>query len=118
MGLPCHDGEVEGVVVEDDAVLASFFPFCFLHFPSLVSANTPSLKANPQLCISFGDAVLVLGIRGCARYAQAHIPKRRSYHRVPRVPQGWLLRHEELVGLLGSAVDFFQEIYHRLHRLT
>ena len=21
MGLPCHDGEVEGVVVEDDAVL-------------------------------------------------------------------------------------------------
>ena len=70
MGLPCHDGEVEGVVVED-------------------------------------DAVLVLGIRGCARYAQAHVPKRRSYHRVPRVPQGWLLRHEELVGLLGSAVDFF-----------
>ena len=50
MGLPCHDGEVEGVVVEDDAVLASFFPFCFLHFPSLVSANTPSLKANP-LCL-------------------------------------------------------------------
>ena len=24
----------------------------FLHFPSLVSANTPSLKANPQLCTS------------------------------------------------------------------
>ena len=45
MGLPCHDGEVEGVVMED-------------------------------------DAVLVLGIRGCARYAQAHVPKRRSYHRV------------------------------------
>ena len=58
------------------------------------------------------DAVLVLGIRGRARYAQAHVPKRGSYHRVPRVPQGWLLRHEELVGLLGSAVDFFQESYH------
>ena len=41
MGLPCHDGEVEGVVVED-------------------------------------DAVLVLGIRGCARYAQAHAPKTRK----------------------------------------
>ena len=24
-----------------------------VHFPSLVSANTPSLKANPQLCISY-----------------------------------------------------------------
>ena len=35
MGLPSHDGEVEGVVMED-------------------------------------DAVLVLGIRGRARYAQAH----------------------------------------------
>ena len=76
MGLPCHVGEVEGVVVED-------------------------------------DAAPVLGIRGCARYAQAHVPKRGSYHRVPRVPQGWLLRHEELVGLLGSAVDFPQESYHR-----
>ena len=53
MGLPCHDGEVEGVVMED-------------------------------------DAVLVLVIRGRARYAQAHVPKRRSYHRVPRLPQGWL----------------------------
>ena len=31
------------------------------------------------------DAVLVLGIRGRARYAQAHVPKRRSYHRVPRI---------------------------------
>ena len=76
MGLPCHDGEVEDVVVDD-------------------------------------DAVLVLGIRGSARYAQAHVPKRRSYHRVLRVPQGWLLRHEELVSLLGSAVDFLQESYHR-----
>jgi hypothetical protein len=34
------------------------------------------------------DAVLVLGIRGCARYAQAHVPERGSYHRVPRVPLG------------------------------
>ena len=71
MGLPFHDEEVEGVVVEDDAKIY---------------------------------AVLVLGVRGRARYAQAHVPKRRSRHRVPRVPQGWLLRHEELVGLLGSAV--------------
>ncbi len=75
MGLPCHDGEVEGVVVED-------------------------------------DAVLVLGIRGRACYAQAHVPTRRSHHRVPRLLQGWLSRHAELVGLLGSAVDFFQESYH------
>ena len=45
MGLPCHDGEVEGVVVVEN------------------------------------DAVLVLGIHGCARYAQAHVPKRGSYHR-------------------------------------
>ncbi len=76
MRLLRHDGEVEGVVVED-------------------------------------DAVLVLGIRGRARYAQAHVPKRRSHHRVSRVLQGWLSRHEELVGLVGSAIDFFQESYHR-----
>ena len=75
-GLLRHDGKVEGVVVE-------------------------------------GDAVLVLGIHGRARYAQAYVPKRRSHHRVPRVLQGWLSRHEELVGLLGSAVDFLQESYHR-----
>ena len=31
------------------------------------------------------DAVLVLSVRGRARYAQAHVPKRRSHHRVPRV---------------------------------
>ena len=37
MGLPRHDGEVESVVMED-------------------------------------DAVLVLGVRGRARYAQAHVP--------------------------------------------
>jgi len=30
----------------------SSFSLLFLHFLSLVSANTPSLKANPQLCIS------------------------------------------------------------------
>ena len=55
------------------------------------------------------DAVLVLGVRSRARYAQAHVPKRRRRHRVPRVLQCWLLRHEELVGFLGSAVDFFEE---------
>ena len=26
---------------------------------------------------------------------------------------GWLLRHEELVGFLGSAVDFLEEGHHR-----
>ena len=45
MGLLRHDEEVEGVVVED-------------------------------------DAILLLGVRGRARYAQAHVPKRRGYHRV------------------------------------
>jgi len=61
-------------------------------------------------------AVLVLGVRGRARYAQAHVPKRRRHHRVPRVLQCWLLRHEELLelfGFLGSAVDFFEEGHHR-----
>jgi len=45
-------------------------------------------------------------------YAQAHVPKRRSHYRetVPRVFQCWLPRHEELVGFLGSAVDFFEEV--------
>ena len=43
MGLLRHDREVEGVVVED-------------------------------------DAVLVQSIRGRARYAQSHVPKRRSHH--------------------------------------
>ena len=38
VGLPHHDGEVEGVVLED-------------------------------------DAVLVVGVRGRARYAQAHVPE-------------------------------------------
>jgi len=51
------------------------------------------------------DAVLVLVVRGRA-YAQAHVPKRRSHHRVLRMLQGWLLRHEELVGVLGLAVVF------------
>jgi len=39
------------------------------------------------------DAVLVLGVRGRAGYAQAHVPKRRGHHRVPRVLQCCLLRH-------------------------
>ena len=59
------------------------------------------------------DAVLVLSVRGRARYAQAHVPKQRSHHRVPRVLQCWLLRHEELVGRLGSTVDFFEKSHHR-----
>ncbi len=74
MRLLRPDGEVEGVVVED-------------------------------------DAVLVLGIRGRARYAQAHVPKRRSYHSCSMSASGlaaWLLRHEELVDLLGSAVDILE----------
>ena len=71
MGLLPHDGDVESVVMEDDAV-------------------------------------------GRARYAQAHVPKRRSHHRVLRVLQGWLLRHEELDGIpLGSTVDFLKESHHR-----
>ena len=57
----------------------------------------------------------MLGIRGRARYAQAHVPKRRRHHRVPRVLQCWLLRHEELAGFLGSAVDFFEEGQHYFH---
>ena len=76
MRLLRHDREVEGVVVED-------------------------------------DAVLVLSVRGRARYAQAHVPKQRSHHRVPRVLQCWLLRHEELVGRLGSTVDLFEKSHHR-----
>ena len=56
MGLPCHDGEVEGVIVDD-------------------------------------YAVLVLGIRGRARYAQAHVPKRRSHHLVRRVLQDCDMRN-------------------------
>ena len=47
MGLPCHDGEVEGVVMDY-------------------------------------DAVLVLGIRGSARYAQAHVPNEATMQ--PLVP--------------------------------
>jgi len=46
MELLLHDGEVDGVVVDD-------------------------------------DTALVLFIRGSARYAQAHVPNRRSHHRVP-----------------------------------
>ena len=76
MWLLRHDGEVESVVMED-------------------------------------DAVLVLGVRGRARYAQTHVPKRLGHHRVPRLLQCWLLRHEELVGFLGSAVDVFEEGQHR-----
>ena len=56
------------------------------------------------------NAVLILGIRG---YAQMHVPKGLSHHRVPRVSQGWLLRHEELFDFLGSAVDSFGKGHHR-----
>ena len=59
-----HDGEVESIVMED-------------------------------------DAVLVLGVRGRARYAQVHVPKRQGHNRVPRALQCWLLRHEELFGFQG-----------------
>ena len=76
VGLLRHDGEVEGVVVKDDAVL--------------------------ELCV-----------RGRARYAQAHIPKQRSHQGVPIVLQRRLLRHEELVGVLRSAVRMFEEGHHR-----
>ncbi len=72
VGLLRHDGEVEGVVVKDDAVLE----FC---------------------------------VRGRARYAQAHVPKRRRQQGVPSVLQRRLLRHEELVGVLRSAVGMFEE---------
>ena len=71
MGLLRHDGKVESVVVED-------------------------------------DAVLILGVRGRARYAQAHILTRCRHNRVPRVSQGSMLRHEDLY-ILGSAVDSFEE---------
>ena len=75
-GLLRHDGEVEGVVMKDDAVL--------------------------ELCV-----------RGRAHYAQAHIPKRRSHQGAPSVLQHRLLRHEELVGVLRSAVGMFEEGHHR-----
>ena len=76
VGLPRHDWEVEGVVLED-------------------------------------DEVLVVGICGRARYAQAHVPERRCHRRVPCMFQGWLLRHEELVSFLSSTVNFFEEGHHR-----
>jgi len=53
------------------------------------------------------DAVLALGVRGRARYSQAHTPKRRRHHRVPRVSQGCLLRHDELFDFLYHARIFF-----------
>ena len=71
VGLLRHDGDVEGVVVKDDAVL--------------------------EPCV-----------RGRVRYAQAHIPKRRSHQGVPSVLQRRLLRHEELVGVLRSAVGLIE----------
>ncbi len=71
-----HDGEVERIVVKDDAVL--------------------------ELCI-----------RGRASYSQAYIPKRRSHQGVPGLLQRRLLRHEELVGVLRSAVGMFKEGHHR-----
>ena len=41
------------------------------------------------------DAVLVVGVRGRARHAQAHIPKRRSHQGISSVLQRRLLRHED-----------------------
>ena len=71
-----HDGEVEGVIVKNDAVL--------------------------ELCIC-----------GRARYAQAHVPVRRGDHGVPGVLQRRLLRHEEFVSVLRSAVGLFEESHNR-----
>ena len=75
VGLLHYDGEVEGFVVKNDAVV--------------------------ELCI-----------RDSACYAQAYIPKRRSHLGVPSVLQRRLLRHEELVGVLRSAIGFFEECHH------
>ena len=58
----------------------------------------PRHDGEVESAVMEDDEVLVLGVRGRARYAQAHFPKRRGHHRVPRVLQCWLLRHEELVG--------------------
>jgi len=58
----------------------------------------PRQDGEGESVVMEDDAVLVHGVSGRARYAQAHVPKRRGHHRVPRVLQGWLLRHEELVG--------------------
>ena len=59
------------------------------------------------------DAVLVVGVRGRTRYAQAHVTERRCHRRVLCMFQGWLLRHEELVSFLSSTVNLFEEGHHR-----
>ena len=59
------------------------------------------------------DTVLELCVCGRARYALAHIPKRRCHQGVPSVLQRRLLRHEELVGVLRSAVGMYEEGHHR-----
>ena len=74
--------------------------------------GAPHHDGEVESAVMEDAAVLLLRIRGRARYAQAHVPKRLSRHCVPRVLQGWLLRHEELVGFFGPAVDFFKEGHH------
>jgi hypothetical protein len=51
--------------------------------------------------VAENDAVLVLGVRGRARYAQAHVPN-DEVTKVSSVLQRRLLRHEELIGNKNS----------------
>ena len=50
-----------------------------------VGMGLPRHDGEAESVVMEDDAVLVLGVRGRAPYAQAHVSKRRGHHRVPRV---------------------------------
>ena len=77
---------------------------CAAWLGSGVGMGLPRHDGEVVGAVAKWNAVLIPGIRGRAR---AHAMLRGRHHCVPRVSQGGLLRHEELLDFLDPARTFF-----------